>query len=115
VASEYAYSNGFFEHTQNFNRFNFFTKYNGKITKQTYLSLSVSTFNSKWNASGQIPDRAVVDGSIGLSINNIFNIKWKETQFDTESRLKNEATSVEEIHFTQGTKFSAKLALSIFF
>ena len=66
VASEYAYSNGFFEHPQDFKRFNFFTKYNGKISKQTYLSLTASTFNSKWNASGQIPDRAVADGSIGF-------------------------------------------------
>lgn len=66
VASEYAYSNGFFEHPQDFNRFNFFTKYNGKISNQTYLSLSASTFNSKWDASGQIPDRAVADGSIGF-------------------------------------------------
>ena len=52
---------------------------------------------------------------VGLSINNIFNIKWKETQFDTESRLKNEISPVEEIHFTPGTKFATKLALSIFF
>jgi outer membrane receptor for monomeric catechols len=52
---------------------------------------------------------------IGLSVNNIFNVKWKETQFDTESRLKNEINSVEEIHFTPGTKLSAKLSFSIFF
>ena len=39
----------------------------------------------------------------------------KETQFDTESRLKNEINSVEEIHFTPGTKIAAKLSFSIFF
>lgn len=66
VASEYAYSNGFFDHPQDFKRFNFFTKYNGKISNSSYLILTASTFNSKWNASGQIPDRAVESGLIGF-------------------------------------------------
>jgi outer membrane receptor for Fe3+-dicitrate len=66
LASEYAYSNGFFEHPQNFKRFNFFSKYNGKISNHTYLILTASSFNSKWNASGQIPDRAVASGAIGF-------------------------------------------------
>ncbi|PXV66321.1 outer membrane receptor protein involved in Fe transport [Dysgonomonas alginatilytica] len=42
---------------------------------------------------------------VGMSIENLFDTKWKETQFATESRLQNEATSVEEIHFTPGTPF----------
>jgi hypothetical protein len=33
------------------------------------------------------------------------NTKWNETQFATESRLKDESNSVEEIHFTPGTPF----------
>jgi len=44
----------------------------------------------------------------GIAIDNIFNTKWNETQFATESRLKNEPTSVEEIHFTPGTPFYLK-------
>ncbi|WP_020568330.1 TonB-dependent receptor [Neolewinella persica] len=43
--------------------------------------------------------------SIGLSIENLFDVDWKETQFATESRLRNELTSVEEIHFTPGAPF----------
>src|SRR5581483_9221856 len=35
---------------------------------------------------------------LGISIENIFNTQWKEAQFDTRSRLKNEAAPVEEIH-----------------
>lgn len=66
IASEYAYSNGFFDHPQDFKRFNFFTKYNGKVSDKTYLILSSSAFSSKWNASGQIPDRAVDQGLIGF-------------------------------------------------
>ncbi|WP_165023661.1 TonB-dependent receptor [Dysgonomonas sp. ZJ279] len=42
---------------------------------------------------------------VGASIENLFNTKWKETQFATESRLQNEPESVEEIHFTPGTPF----------
>jgi hypothetical protein len=66
IGSEYAYSKGYFDHPQNFNRFNLFTKYNGKLNNNNYLSFSASTFNSKWNASGQIPDRAVAEGLIGF-------------------------------------------------
>ena len=44
----------------------------------------------------------------GLSAENIFNTKWNETQFATESQLKNETQSVEEIHFTPGTPFYLK-------
>ena len=47
--------------------------------------------------------------NFGLVIENIFNTKWNETQFLTESRLKNEVQSVEEIHFTPGTPFFAKI------
>jgi outer membrane receptor for Fe3+-dicitrate len=46
--------------------------------------------------------------TFGLSVENIFNTKWKETQFATESRLQNETASVEEIHFTPGTPFFLK-------
>ncbi|GGH01328.1 TonB-dependent receptor [Polaribacter pacificus] len=53
--------------------------------------------------------------NIGLSIENIFDTVWNETQFATESRLQNEINSVEEIHFTPGTPFSAKVAINYTF
>ncbi|WP_026997107.1 TonB-dependent receptor [Flectobacillus major] len=53
--------------------------------------------------------------NIGLSIQNLANTKWKETQFATESQLKNEASPVNEIHFTAGTPFFGKLALTYMF
>lgn len=43
--------------------------------------------------------------TLGLSIENLFDVDWNETQFATESRLQNETQSVEEIHFTPGTPF----------
>ena len=48
----------------------------------------------------------------GVSIENIFNSEWNETQFATESRLKNETASVEEIHFTPGTPFFLKVGIN---
>jgi outer membrane receptor for Fe3+-dicitrate len=48
----------------------------------------------------------------GISVENIFDVAWNETQFATESRLQNEANSVEEIHFTPGTPFFAKATIT---
>ncbi len=53
--------------------------------------------------------------TLGISVENLFDVAWNETQFATESRLKNEVNSVEEIHFTPGTPFSAKLSISYAF
>jgi hypothetical protein len=39
----------------------------------------------------------------------------EETQFATESQLKNETEPVNEIHFTAGTPFFAKLSVGISF
>ena len=52
---------------------------------------------------------------LGVSIENLFDTDWKETQFLTESRLQNEAQAVEEIHFTPGTPFYFKTTLSYSF
>ncbi|MCO6173700.1 TonB-dependent receptor [Flavobacterium sp. NRK F10] len=52
---------------------------------------------------------------LGLNIQNLFDTDWNETQFLTESRLQNETESVEEIHFTPGTPFFAKLKLTYSF
>lgn len=50
--------------------------------------------------------------TVGISVQNVFNTRWKETQFATESRLKNEPESVTEIHYTAGTPFNARLQLT---
>jgi hypothetical protein len=53
--------------------------------------------------------------TLGLNIQNLFNTRWKETQFATESRLKNENLPVEEIHFTPGTPFNARAFFQVSF
>ncbi|MFD1015928.1 TonB-dependent receptor [Winogradskyella rapida] len=50
--------------------------------------------------------------TFGIAIENLFDVEWNETQFATESRLQNEAQSVEEIHFTPGTPFFLKGTVS---
>jgi outer membrane cobalamin receptor len=52
---------------------------------------------------------------IGISIENLLNTQWNEAQFDTESRLKGEASAVSELHFTPGTPFAAKLIVGFYF
>jgi len=47
----------------------------------------------------------------GIQIQNLFNTEWNETQFATESRLKEETEPIEEIHFTPGTPFFLKASI----
>ncbi|WP_238752242.1 TonB-dependent receptor [Neolewinella maritima] len=53
--------------------------------------------------------------TLGLVVENALDTEWKETQFATESRLRNEAAPVEEIHFTPGTSFALRAAASYHF
>jgi len=64
IASEFMYTNGYFESPQNFNRINLMGKYHGLIGENKILTVSLSTFNSKWEASGQIPTRAIENKTI---------------------------------------------------
>ena len=65
VASEYAATDGWFDSPQDFHRFNIMGKYSAWSGNQSRLTVTASTFDSKWNASGQIPLRAVQQGRIG--------------------------------------------------
>lgn len=56
--------NGFFDSPQHFKRLNTFAKYT-KWTENSRFNIIASHFNSSWNASGQIPERAVDNGIIG--------------------------------------------------
>ncbi len=64
IAAEYQVTDGPFESPQDFNRTNVFAKYRSIINNKAILSVTASTFNSKWNASGQIPQRTVDEGLI---------------------------------------------------
>ena len=64
IAAEFNYTDGPTIAKQAFNRFNIFSKYNAALSQNTSLSFSASAFKSKWHASGQVPTRAVEDGTI---------------------------------------------------
>ena len=64
VASEYFKSEGYFEAPQNFHRFNVMAKYNTIFNNNSHLTIIASTLDSRWNASGQVPERAVESGMI---------------------------------------------------
>ena len=53
--------------------------------------------------------------TFGVIVENLFDEAWNETQFATESRLRNEANSFEEIHFTPGTPFYLRGKVSVSF
>ncbi|MES2849088.1 MAG: TonB-dependent receptor plug domain-containing protein [Bacteroidota bacterium] len=72
----------------------------GSIIAKGYCITDVN-MNYQWRNFG-----------LGVIANNIFNIKWKETQFATESRLQNETSPVTENHFTPGTPFNIRAVLS---
>lgn len=63
IAGEYFITDGPFNSPQNFNRINLMGKYSARFKNQT-LQLQASYFDSKWDASGQIPERAVEQGLI---------------------------------------------------
>jgi len=52
---------------------------------------------------------------LGLSIENLFNVKWNEFEAEEISRLRGEAAPVDQMSFTAGIPFFAKLRLAVFF
>lgn len=64
IAGEYAYTDAYFNSPQGFGRFNLLGKYTGQLGERTHLTLSASTFGAEWDASGQVPQRAVDSGDI---------------------------------------------------
>ncbi len=64
VASELYLTDGPVESPQNFNRLNIMGRYQYRLPGNQELVLTASHFQSKWDASGQIPQRAVDQGLI---------------------------------------------------
>jgi hypothetical protein len=52
---------------------------------------------------------------VGITIENLLNTYWKEAQFATTSRLRNESAPVTEINYTPGTPFALKGSFTFFF
>ncbi len=65
IAGEYGYNRSYFDKPQNFNRLNLTGKYTKQISKDKLFSITATGFRSTWDASGQVPERAVKEGLIG--------------------------------------------------
>ncbi|CAN5258130.1 TonB-dependent receptor [soil metagenome] len=52
---------------------------------------------------------------LGLAIENLFNTKWTEFAAEENSRLKNEPAPVDQMSFTPGTPFFARVKITLFF
>jgi hypothetical protein len=64
-AAEGYYTNGPFENGNRYLRTNLFGKITTNLTGRDELSLTGTFLKSQWNGSGEIPFRAVTDGTIG--------------------------------------------------
>ncbi|CAN5749850.1 TonB-dependent receptor [soil metagenome] len=64
IAGDFNYSDGATINKQHFKRFNLFGKYNLAVNDNTQFIASASFFKSNWDASGQVPERAVESGEI---------------------------------------------------
>jgi len=65
ITTDYLQTDNYFDSPQDFKRINLYGKYSALISSNTKINISASTFQSSWNASGQIPERAVRDNTIG--------------------------------------------------
>jgi CarboxypepD_reg-like domain/TonB-dependent Receptor Plug Domain len=104
AASEYYKSDGYFESPQKFDRFNAMAKYSLQQNSNTKLNILFSTFKSKWNASGQIPERSVNDGSITKfgSIDDTEGGNTSRTNFSVQfsKRLSNNWNIEQQAYFS---------------
>jgi outer membrane cobalamin receptor len=105
IASEYFRNDSYFESPQNFHRFNIMGKYNAWFGNQSQLSITASTFDSKWNASGQVPDRAVASGMITRfgSIDNSEGGNTSRTNFNARfsKQWKNNWKSTDQFFYSR--------------
>ncbi len=104
IASEILYNDGPFDQPQHFNRFNVHSRYNIRLNEKVKIGIIATWLNSKWNASGQLPQRAVDAGTVGRfgeidhesGYTDRFNIAIKSQQaLGKNSQLENQAYFVQ--------------------
>ena len=84
LATEYVLTDGPFNSPQNFNRINLLGKYSAILSDNSKFSVMGSRFNSKWDASGQIPQRLVDNATISRfgSVDDTEGGKTSRTNFN---------------------------------
>ncbi|MBK9730173.1 MAG: TonB-dependent receptor [Chitinophagaceae bacterium] len=64
IAGDFTYNPSYFDASQQFHRFTLFNKNTFRLSNKTTAIVSFNGFGSSWNASGQVPSRAVESGLI---------------------------------------------------
>lgn len=104
IATNVNQRDGFFESSQNFERINIGATYSGLLNESTQLTFNTSLFTSSWDASGQIPERAVNDGSIsrfGAIDDTEGGITGRRTaQLELSKFFDNEASLITTAYFS---------------
>jgi outer membrane receptor protein involved in Fe transport/(2Fe-2S) ferredoxin len=105
IAAEYNYTDGYFDSKLNFKRINLFGKYNAHLNDKNLLSFTSSYFTSDWDASGQLPLRAIeakeisrygsVDNSEG-GITSRMNLNLK-----LNSQLKDRSVFTNQLYYSK--------------
>ncbi|MEK7720714.1 MAG: TonB-dependent receptor [Bacteroidota bacterium] len=105
IAMQYHHSDGPFISPEKFERMNIFGKYFFQLTPNSKLTFSAGGFTTGWNASGQIPDRAVKQGIINRfgGIDNLEGGITNRKNVNVNYKFLSSGGSVFEInsYFTQ--------------
>ncbi len=105
ISGEFAYTDGPFDFPQHFPRINLFGKYNTKLGTGEKLTITASTFSSKWRSTGSIPERAVEDGQIGRFgyIDSLQGGNTSRTNFIAKlsSVLSDKLTMENQVYYTR--------------
>lgn len=104
IATNINQRDGYFESSQNFERINIGATYSGLLNESTQLTFNTSLFTSNWDASGQIPERAIQDGSIsrfGAIDDTEGGITGRRTaQLELSKFFDNEASLITTAYFS---------------
>ena len=105
LAGEFVHTDAYFDAKQDFNRSNVFLKYSGFLSDRTHLAVSASTFDANWNASGQVPERAVDEGVISrfgsVDPDEGGNTSRTNVNATLVTRLRNEASWKNELYYVK--------------
>ncbi|TAD82366.1 MAG: TonB-dependent receptor [Bacteroidetes bacterium] len=105
IATEYLSTDGYFQSPQNFYRLNIMGKYAATLSDNNNISVSFSHLASKWNASGQVPERAVAAGLITRfgSIDNTEGGYTSRTNFNLQHfhRIDNNTSIKSNLFYTK--------------
>ena len=108
IATEYILTDGPFDSPQNFNRINLLGKYSAILEDNSKISVAASRFSSKWDASGQIPQRLADNGTISRfgAVDDTEGGNTSRTNFNTSlSKPINENTFLKANAFYSNYQF----------